>query len=155
MNKKKIIHTDLPYHCYFLTANTKYRKEWLKDFDLAHEVLDAIYQYREEYEFKLLAFVIMPDHFHLMLVPTGERSASEIMKEIKRTSSIKINRRSGRKGAFWQEGYYEDILDGEKMVKGKIEYIHNNPVKAGLSMTQADYLFSSANERWKKDWDYL
>jgi len=142
-------------HCYHVVTNTKHRIKWFTDEDLAYEVIDSIYDCREIYDYKLLAFVIMPDHLHILFVPTEKGPTAEIMKEIKRTSSIRINKRLGRRGAFWQEGYYEDILDGLKMVMGKIDYIHNNPLKEGLCEEAEDYLFSSANKRWKKDWDYL
>ena len=153
--KRKIKHVNLPDYCYNLATNTKHRVKWFSQPDLAYEVVDAIYEYRERYGFKLLAFVVMPDHLHLMIIPGGGKPVSEIVKEIKRASSIKINKRLKRKGPFWQEGYFEDILEGSKMVMNKIRYIHENPVKAGLCDIPGEYEFSSANDKWIKDWDYL
>ena len=66
-----------------------------------------------------------------------------------------INKRLGRKGAFWQEGYFDDILEGHQMVMNKIRYVHENPVRANLCEIPEEYEFSSANDKWIKDWDYL
>jgi len=155
LKKKKIRHINLPHYCYSIVTNTKNRISWFSNPDFANEVIDAIYFYRERYCFKLLTFVVMPDHLHLLIIPSDEKSVSEIMKEIKRTSSIMINKRLKRKGPFWQEGYFEDILEGSKMVTSKLDYIHRNPVKAGLCEIPEEFEFSSANEKWEKDWDML
>ncbi|MEA1964972.1 MAG: transposase [Candidatus Aerophobetes bacterium] len=92
---------------------------------------------REGY-FVLIAYVIMPDHLHILLKPVKD-GISKIMQMIKGRSSKAIN-----KGKFWQKGFYDLTLFSEDKFKKKFNYIHYNPVKVGLAERAENYKFSSA-----------
>lgn len=93
--------------------------------------------------FELLAAVIMPDHAHLALVPRmkGSRTASiaEIMQAIKGASAHRINRELGRRGSVWQEESFDRALRDEEQIGQKIDYMLENPVRAGLVMNPVEY----------------
>jgi len=88
--------------------------------------------------FVLIAYVIMPDHLHILLKPTKD-GISKIMQMIKGRSSRAVN-----KGKFWQKGFYDLALFSEDKFKEKFNYIHYNPVKLELVDKAEDYKFSSA-----------
>jgi putative transposase len=96
--------------------------------------------------YRLLAYVIMPDHFHIIIIPAG-KNASQIMQGLKGYTSRVLNSINGGKGSVWQRGYYDYILDSEEKVLTKIRYIEGNPVRKGLTERAEEYEFSSAGER--------
>lgn len=80
--------------------------------------------------YKLIAFCIMPNHIHLLFKQNIE--LDKIMKTLKGSSSNAINKLLGKKGKFWESGYYDKAIRDEKHFMITYEYIKNNPIKAGL-----------------------
>jgi REP element-mobilizing transposase RayT len=93
--------------------------------------------------FQLHAAVVMPDHVHLLLTPAideqGPISIPEIMQAIKGASAHRINKYLGRKGRVWQDESFDRAMREVDNVRGKIEYIVGNPVRAGLAKNPLDY----------------
>ncbi len=93
--------------------------------------------------FLLHAMVVMPDHVHLALTPTrkegGEVLIPEIMQAIKGASAHRINRYVGRKGRVWQDESFDRAVRSVENLRGKIDYMVENPVRAGLVSNPADY----------------
>ena len=82
------------------------------------------------------AFVVMPDHVHLLLSPLwdqkGERySIAEIMAGIKGSSAHAINRELGRKGKVWETEYFDHVVRKDNF-GAKFQYVVFNPAAAGL-----------------------
>ncbi len=76
-------------------------------------------------------FVVMPDHLHLAVrLLKGDLSAA--MKSFSSFTGSRINAELQRKGPFWQTGYHEHAIRGEKSLVAFLEYIAMNPVRAGL-----------------------
>lgn len=94
-------------------------------------------------QFDLFAAVVMPDHVHLALAPAMTRDGPfripDIMQAIKGTSAHSINRHFGRKGKVWQEESFDWALRREEALAAKIEYMMDNPVRAGLVSNPLDY----------------
>ena len=82
-------------------------------------------------QFKIFGYVIMPDHFHGLIKPQGSVTVSDIMRSIKSYSRKQIAEVCGRKGSLWQSRFYEHVTRSEQDLLIKLEYIHNNPVRAG------------------------
>jgi len=91
----------------------------------------------------LHAYVIMPDHVHLLLTPIAEWSLAKILQGIKGFTARQINRCLGRKGTFWQDESFDHLVRNELDWLDKFTYIHDNPVKSGLCNRPQDYPFSS------------
>jgi putative transposase len=93
--------------------------------------------------FQLHAVVVMPDHVHLLLTPLTDEegliSIPEIMQAIKGASAHRINKYLGRKGRVWQEESFDRAIRKVENVRGKIEYILGNPVRAGLVKNPVEY----------------
>ena len=85
----------------------------------------------------------MPDHAHLVFTPRyiGEVlvSVAEIIQGIKSASSHKINRLFGRSGQVWQRESFDHVLRREEGMQAKVEYIIQNPVRAGLVGEAVEY----------------
>ena len=101
-----------------------------------------LYEHRRSCELK--AWVIMPNHVHILLRLREGYDLAGLMKRIKGVSSRKINRRLGTIGRVWQADYFDRyIRDWEHFVETRI-YIENNPVVAGLCSAPEDWEFGSA-----------
>ena len=92
----------------------------------------------------LSAWVVMPNHVHLLLTPNLLWPLSRIMKLFKSYTSHEANRILDRRGQFWMEGYFDRYVRNHEHFTKAIRYIENNPVKAGLCDQASDWMFSSA-----------
>ncbi len=85
----------------------------------------------------------MPDHVHLVLTPlydgTAFCSVAEITQGIKSSSAHQINKLQARQGQVWQRESFDRVLKREESIAAKVEYIIQNPVRAGLTRTAAEY----------------
>ncbi|MFP3975218.1 MAG: REP-associated tyrosine transposase [Dehalococcoidia bacterium] len=103
-------------------------------------VQQTILELANEGKFKLYAYVVMPDHLHLLIEPP-EGQISQVVKLIKGRSSRQINR-----GTLWQKGFLDFVILSESKFKEKFNYIHNNVVKNHLAKEAQDYPHSSASD---------
>ena len=129
---------------YFVTAATRNRQPVFRSHQAAGLMLAELERAREEFKFNLLAYVVMPDHIHLLLVPSATANISRIMQSIKGRFARLWNRQSGSAGSLWQARYYESAVRTEAQLRGWIQYIDENPVKAGLAATPGQYRYCSA-----------
>lgn len=114
--------------------------------------------------YDLIAYVVMPSHFHWVFRPWDEWVESvrkleiaeektqrtprqRIMQSVKGFSARQIKSLLGLEGEFWQMESYDHVVRGDDELARIIEYIENNPVKAGLCGRQEDWRWSSAAVR--------
>jgi len=116
---------------------------WLKNPEVANVVQNALL-YFDSQRYRLPSWVIMPNHVHALLVPSRGHSLSSILHSWKSFSSNQANKVLGRSGEFWQEDYFDRYIRNAKHFGDAVDYIENNPVKAGLCLRKADWRFSSA-----------
>lgn len=128
-----------------------YRKEPSLVDDLAKQILIRfIDQTRQKYKFKLLGYVIMPDHVHLVLHPLDGTPMGTVIGEIKSLSARewfkdkKFGTFKGRR-VFWQKRCYDHNCRTAEDVLDKIKYCHNNPVRRGLVQAPQNWEWSSCN----------
>jgi putative transposase len=117
--------------------------------ELAKLLERTVYEYRVRQQYLLHEFIVMKDHVHLIITPTGI-SLERAMQLIKGGFSRHIGQIS-RKTEVWQRGFNDHrIREAEDYFRHR-EYIHLNPVRAGMCSGQEEYLYSSANPMYKKD----
>lgn len=105
---------------------------YLSDLRIAGIVNDAI-KFRDGKEYNLNCFCIMPNHVHLMFfVQRFGKPLYRIMQSLKRYTASESNKILNRTGQFWHEESYDHIVRNENEYYNIINYIINNPVKAGL-----------------------
>jgi REP element-mobilizing transposase RayT len=90
------------------------------------------------------AWVVMPNHVHMLLTPNAKWPLSQILQSFKSYTSHEANKILGRRGQFWMEDYFDRYVRDKKHFAGAIRYIENNPVKARLCRKPEDWPFSSA-----------
>lgn len=90
----------------------------------------------------LFGYVVMPDHVHLLITPP-HHGLSAMMREFKARTGRQLRDHRGGSGAIWQQRYFDFVLRRVEDFWGKLEYIHRNPVEAGLTRRPEEWLWSS------------
>jgi REP element-mobilizing transposase RayT len=99
--------------------------------EVAEVVANAIHHLDAKH-YRLMAWVVMPNHVHLLFKLLPGKSLSKTMHSLKSYTAKEANRFLGRTGPFWQREYYDRLIrDGAELDRA-IAYIHANPEKAGL-----------------------
>lgn len=89
------------------------------------------------------AYVLMPNHLHLLASPADATGLARMMQWVGRHYVPYFNAKYRRTGTLWQGRYRATVLDAEHYLMACSRYIESNPVRAGLATTPADYPWSS------------
>jgi putative transposase len=116
---------------------------WLRNAEIAELVQESLLHFDGQ-RYRLLAWCIMPNHVHVVIEPIEGHTLSVIVKSWKSFTSRQANTRLGRTGAFWEADYFDRYMRNEDHLMRTIEYVENNPVKAGLVKEATDWPWSSA-----------
>jgi putative transposase len=133
---------------YFVTSNTEERRPFFRNERWAKLFLDTLNGYRPE-RFLLHAFVLMPDHFHLIITPSA--SLELAVQCIKGGFSFRAKREFKWIGGIWVTGYSDHRIRDDEDCEIHRAYIANNPVNARLVERAEEYLYSSANGCFEVD----
>jgi REP element-mobilizing transposase RayT len=117
---------------------------WLEHEAIARIVRDALV-FHDRKKYRLAAWVIMPNHVHVLLTPLEHEHLPEINHSIKSYTAQRANKILQRKGQFWQHESFDRYIRDLRHYAAVIKYIENNPVKAGLCHRPQDWQFSSAS----------
>jgi putative transposase len=98
--------------------------------------------------FDLLAFVVMPDHYHLVLTLGESLSLSEAIGKVNENSARLARRSLGMESTFWQDGFHDHLIRPTEDVRRCIEDVHMNPVEKGLVKVPEEWPFSSSHPRY-------
>ena len=138
--RRKLPHYQWLDKVYFVTFSTHHRKALSPG---ARDIVLNTCLSGNGRLFELHAAVVMPDHVHLLLTPLADQegliSIPEIMQAIKGAAAHRVNKYLGRKGRVWQEESFDRAMREVENVRGKIDYILGNPVRAGLVENPFDY----------------
>jgi REP element-mobilizing transposase RayT len=117
---------------------------WLRHPQIADVVAHAIAIGQDERQFyELCAWVVMPNHVHLLILPTVAVATS--MRWLKGSTARRANQILGRTGRpFWQDDSYDHYLRDPNRISRTTAYIEQNPVCAGLARSAEDWPWSSA-----------
>jgi putative transposase len=165
-HRKLVRHYDEPLHVHELTFSCYKRRPLLNEDWIRVEVCQAIDRAVQGQGWRLFAFVLMPEHVHLIVQPcTANASTADLLRAIKRPSSYRIKQgllernprivedltvrqRAGVETfRFWQEGpgFDRNLID-PRAIEAAIDYVHANPVKRGLCEQAVDWEWSSARQ---------
>jgi putative transposase len=129
---------------FFVTSCIWGRKSLLQSERSATLFLQTVRDYRAAGKFRLHAFVVMPDHFHLMITVGSGMTIERAVQLVKGGFAFRAGKELGFSAPVWQKGFSEvRVLDAEAFEKQR-DYIHNNPVRAKLTDRAEAYPFSSA-----------
>jgi putative transposase len=98
---------------------------------------------RQKYRFVVVGYVVMPEHFHLLITEPDVGDPSVVMKVIKERFTKLLHHGGVRTGPIWQKRFYDfNVCSAEKRME-KLRYMHRNPVKRGLVALPEEWKWSS------------
>jgi REP element-mobilizing transposase RayT len=121
---------------------------WLNQKRIAELVVNALhYAERQLKLYDLLAWVVMANHVHIVVIPNV--ALARITKTVKGYTALEANRMLGLSGRFWQHESFDRWVRDRYELERIIRYVERNPVKAGLVPNEQDFPWSSASP-WRK-----
>lgn len=160
-------------HIYYITTVIYNRLRIFARPSFVIPLLDSLNFYRYTQGFKLLGYVIMPDHIHFIIWPSAKMDIGNLMRSFKEFTAkriiqlaevegiadwVKAFRQAGAetrrsKNKVWQDSYWDENVFTEDFLKQKLHYMHLNPVRAGLVSQPEDYPYSShRNYEYDQEW---
>ena len=159
---KKWSNKNLPGALHFVTGNVQKRLPIFRKEINCRAFLEELQKLKTRRECKLIAFVVMPDHLHFIVNPRdGEvREWTGALKSNSAKHLIKLApkdffRQTDGENQVWQESFKALPLWSNWMIWQKINYIHNNPLKAGLINSAKDYQWTSFRAFYLEEADAL
>ena len=120
-------------------------KECLIKKDLDFEKFKLLLkQCKEKFGFLLHNYVPMNNHVHLIVRLESIMDISKIMHSINRQYARWYNEHYGRKGHFWEDRFYSELIKDDFQLLAVMRYIDLNPVRAGLCKKPTDWKYSGA-----------
>ena len=151
---------------YFVTSSIAGHKHLLNMPEYAQIILDSLSFLRREKEIKLYAFVIMPNHFHLIVKLPDASNISKLAHDLKLFTAnqiikkLQVNKElhlldyfeqqakgiKKQRYKVWETGFWDKNIFSEEFLLEKMEYIHNNPINKNWHLVEerSEHLFSSA-----------
>ena len=162
LHRKRCKRYDVPGHAHCLTFSCFQRRPFFNGRLTPAWFLESLDAARHKESFDLWAYVIMPEHVHLLVFPAEGSEISRILRRIKKPMTDRVlawvtrnspsflarmeeRRPSGKTShRFWQPGggYDRNVLSAEE-IHEKLRYIHANPVRRGLAAGPAEWAWSS------------
>lgn len=97
-----------------------------------------------EYGVVMHAYVLMPDHFHLVATPSNDTGMGRALQSLGRRYVGWFNQKHGRTGTLWEGRYRSTVIDPDRYLLGVHVYVECNPVRAAMVEDAAAYRWSSA-----------
>ena len=146
-------------HSYFLTLVTHQRNPILiENIELLRQSFKVS---REKYTYEIQAIVILPDHFHMIILPENAEDYPNIISQIKQhfsrhcdpifyshLSQSQSREKAGYK-PIWQKKYFEHTIRTDEDYQKRFDYIHYNPVRHGYVLKTEDWQYSSFHKHVK------
>jgi len=145
------------HHLHFITCSCYRRLAFLKTARSRDCFLSILEEVRQRYRFVVVGYVVMPEHFHLLVTEPEIGNPSTVLQVLKQRTARallpKVKRRDPRQGktsgeesqprAFWQARFYDfNVWTTKKRIE-KLRYMHRNPVKRGLVASPEQWRWSS------------
>ncbi|RKX29035.1 MAG: hypothetical protein DRP47_02740 [Candidatus Zixiibacteriota bacterium] len=149
-NMPRLRHYDDLGTARFITFSCYRRRKYMTDVTTVMILLYQLKTLRSNHAVKILGYVVMPDHVHLVLLPPDGSKLGVLIGQLKGRSAHEIIRtrkdiiqRSSGQPAIWQRRCYDHNCRTPDVVIEKIRYCHNNPVSRGLVGEPGDWPWSS------------
>ena len=120
-----------------------YGQCFLKDDRIAQLMCNSL-RYGDKKSYDLICWCIMPNHVHVLISPFEGVSLSKIMFDWKSYTTHAFNILLGRKGKIWMNDYFDRYIRDNDHFNNVVDYIENNPVKAGIATASSEYKWGSA-----------
>ena len=141
----RLCKTHIEGALYFITSRGDNRKDIFKEKDDYLAYVKLLKRYKQQYDFKLFAFVLVPDHLHLLIELREGITISDITHDLNGNYTKYFNARFQRKGHLFQERYKMALIEKTSYLLSVGAYIHLNPKILGITSDMRDYSYSSYN----------
>ena len=111
-------------------------------------VVECLRWLQENGRLRCEAYVVMPDHVHLIMALGEDQDLSSVMASFGSYSARGINKARQRKGRFWQRGFYDHRLCSKEAYTRHLGYIRENPVRKGYVESPEDWPYSCLFPDW-------
>lgn len=105
--------------------------------------LTLLFDYSRQFQVAVHAYVLMDNHFHLLLTPQTADGLPKMMQALGRRYVRYFNDRHKRSGTLWEGRYRSTIIESERYLLTCMAYLDLNPVRAGMVVQAKDYFWSS------------
>lgn len=141
---------------HYITCSCYQRKRWLDTAPRRNLFLQILEEVRREHRFVVLGYVVMPEHFHLLMSEPQAGDPSTAMQSVKQRFAQRVvprrRRRNQAQGVLWKAGpmpvwqprFYDFNVWTERKRVEKLRYMHRNPVKRGLVPEPEQWMWSSS-----------
>ena len=146
--KPKREHTTRNAQAYFVTSETWGRRPLFRPEPWARLFCRALPACRGQ-AYLPREFVLMPEHFNLLITPMA--SLERAVQFVKGGFSYRVKKELGSNMEVWQRGFSDHRIRNAEDYAAHVRYIHQNPVKRGLSATPEEYPCCSAYSGWRLD----
>ena len=123
----------------FFTVRVYQHKAPFVSKPLNETVVDVLREYRVRLTCSILAYCLMPDHFHLLVAPNEDGISTLDFVDRFKGRTTKESWKFGWNGRLWQPRSFDHVLRKEESVASVVDYILDNPVRSGLCETRTDY----------------
>ena len=129
---------------YFVTSVTQERRPFLQGhYPQFRSIMNIV---KDDHGGKVIAWVLQPDHFHMILNP-ADADLSDVIKRIKLKFAYQFRlERKLYRHTVWQRRFWDHMIRDNNDMNRHIDYIHYNPVKHGLVRSPFDWEHSSIHE---------
>jgi len=127
---------------HFITFSCFHRLPFLESTEPKETFEAVLEQTRARHQARVYAYVLMPEHIHLLMNEPPLILVAQFLKALKQITSRGLR---GNRRQFWQDRYFDSNIYGEKARSEVIRYILRNPVKRGLVESPELYRWSSFN----------
>jgi putative transposase len=129
---------------YFVTASTFEKQSLLQSARMAGLFIEVLFHYHKQGKYRLHEFVVMPNHFHVLITPISPVTLGKAVQFIKGGFSYRAKKELAFNGEIWQTSFYDRrVRDANEYGRFR-QYIHMNPVRRGLVALPEEFPFSSA-----------
>jgi len=129
-----------PHH---ITQRGNRRQQTFFSDDDYQAYVDLMHESCEHYQVEIWGYCLMPNHVHLVAVPSTEESLALAIGEAHRRYTRRVNFREKWRGHLWQDRFASYVMD-EHYLLSCIRYVETNPVRAKLVSSPAEWRWSSA-----------
>ena len=147
----KLPHRISPWQTYFVSSATWERRELFRVPQTAEMLIQRILACRERNAYLLHEFVVMPDHFHLLITPSENTSLEKAVQLIKGGFSFEFHKGRGPRMEIWQVGFHDWTIRDGGDYRAKVGYIHMNPVASRLVERPDEWMYGSACGKYVLD----
>ena len=123
----------IPGSAVFITQVVQDRELVFRDHQHLSLLREILRKVKELHPFVMLGYVFLPDHFHLLIQPTGESNFSKIMHSLKTNFTKEYKKIIGllpsQSMKFWQKRFWDHVIRDDRDFENHLHYIHYNPVK--------------------------